>query len=253
MRRALITGASSGIGRELARIMARDGWSLLLSGRDEAALKSLAAELGGAEIAVVDLAEPDGAARLAALAVAEKRPLDALVNNAGFGAIGAFDKLDWGQQADLLRVNIVAATELAHRLLPALRARPRGYVLNNASVAGFLPGPFMAVYYASKAYLLSWSEAVSEELRGTGVTVTALCPGPTSTAFSERAGIGRTGAFSGGGMTAEAVARIGYQAMLAGRPVAVSGVMNQVLTQLVRLTPRAIARRAVRRLQEGRV
>jgi uncharacterized protein len=252
MRRALITGASSGIGSEFARLMAADGWHLLLTGRNAAALDALAAELGGAETLVLDLTAPGAVETLAARTLAEGRPLDALINNAGFGAIGAFDKLDWPRQAALLQVNVVAATELVHRLLPALRARPRGYILNDASVAGFLPGPFMAVYYASKAYLLSWSEALSEELRGTSVTVTALCPGPTHTAFNTRAGIAGSLGPNIASMTARTVAEIGYRAMLAGRPVAVAGWTNRLLVQLTRFTPRTVLRRAVRRVQQGR-
>lgn len=253
MRRALITGASSGIGRELARLMAADGWSLVLSGRDTAALDSLAEELGGAEVIALDLAAPGAPAELVARATANDNLVDALINNAGFGTIGAFDAAEWPRLAGLLQVNVVAATELAHRLLPGMRQRRFGYVLNNASVAGFLPGPFMATYYASKAYLLSWSEALSEELRGTGVRVTALCPGPTATSFSERAGISPTlGLSTMGSMDARSVAAIGYRAMLAGRPVAVTGVLNNILVQLTRLTPRVVTRRAVRRLQENR-
>jgi len=253
MRRALITGASSGIGRELARLMAADGWSLVLSGRDEAALGRVAQELGGAEVVALDLAAPGAPAELAARATANDAPVDALVNNAGFGAIGPFEATDWPRLAGLLQVNVVAATELAHRLLPPMRQRRFGYVLNNASVAGFLPGPFMATYYASKAYLLSWSEALSEELRGTGVRVCALCPGPTTTNFSARAGIAQGRPVSDFGvMDARSVAEIGYRAMLAGRPVAVTGVLNNVLVQAMRATPRAVLRRAVRRLQEGR-
>jgi uncharacterized protein len=252
MRRALITGASSGIGREFARLMAADGWHLMLTGRDQAALAALADELGGAETIAFDLTVPGAVATLAACATAEGKPLDALINNAGFGAIGAFDGLEWPRQEAMLQLNVVAATELAHRLLPALRARPRAYILNDASVAGFLPGPFMAVYYASKAYLLSWSEALAEELRGSSVTVTALCPGPTHTAFNTRAGIARPRSLDVGSMAARPVAEIGYRAMLAGKPVAVAGWTNRTIVQLLRLTPRAVARRAVRRMQESR-
>jgi short-subunit dehydrogenase len=252
MRRALITGASSGIGREFARLMAADGWHLMLTGRDGAALEALARELGGAETLVLDLVRPGAVAELASKATADGRPLDALINNAGFGALGAFAAIDWQRQAELLQVNVVAATELVHRLLPALKAQPRGYILNDASVAGFLPGPFMAVYYASKAYLLSWSEALAEELRGTTVSVTALCPGPTRTAFNQRAGIGRPTRFNPGSMDARSVAEIGYRGMLAGRAVVVPGVINGTIVQLLRLTPRVVARRGVRRFQESR-
>jgi short-subunit dehydrogenase len=252
MRRALITGASSGIGREFAHIMAEDGWHLVLTGRNRAALDSLAAELGGgAEVMTFDLAQPGAVAALAEQATAGDLPLDAVFNNAGFGTIGPFDGVDWQRQAELLQVNVVAATELVHRLLPALRRRPRAYILNDASVAGFVPGPFMAVYYASKAYLLSLSEALAEELRGTPVTVTALCPGPTRTAFNQRAGIGESG-FSIGAMDAKSVAMIGYRAMLAGDAIAIAGWRNRALVQALRLAPRAFVRRAVRRLQASR-
>jgi uncharacterized protein len=251
MRRALITGASSGIGREFAHIMAEDGWHLVLTGRNRAALDQLAEELGGAAVMTFDLAQPGAVAQLAEQVTAGDLPLDAVFNNAGFGTIGPFAELDWQRQAELLQVNIIAATELAHRLLPSLKRRPRAYILNDASVAGFVPGPFMAVYYASKAYLLSWSEALAEELRGTPVTVTALCPGPTRTAFNRRAGIGESG-FSVGSMDAKSVAMIGYRAMLAGDALAVAGWRNRALVQALRLAPRAFVRRAVRRLQASR-
>lgn len=250
MRRALITGASSGIGREFAHIMAADGWHLMLTGRNREALDRLASDLGGAEVVALDLAATGAVAELAARAT-DGAPLDAVFNNAGFGVIGPFDAIGWPRQAELLQVNIVAATELVHRLLPALKRRPRAYILNDASVAGFVPGPFMACYYASKAYLLSWSEALNEELRGTPVSVTALCPGPTRTEFNKRAGIGEAG-FSVGSMDAKTVAMIGYRAMLAGDAIAIAGWRNRTLVQALRLVPRALVRRAVRRLQASR-
>ena len=247
-RRALITGASSGIGLELARLMAADGWRLVLSARDAAALAALATELGDAEVIAADLAQPDAVARLAVAALASGR-VDALVNNAGFGSAGEFLELE--SHADMLQVNVAAPTELARQLVPAMRQRGRGYVLNVASVASFLPGPYMAVYYASKAYLLSWSEALGEELHGSGVSVTALCPGPTVTGFAARAGLNPM-PFHAGAMDAATVAAIGYRAMLAGRAIAVTGLANRAAVQALRFAPRAVVRRAVARLQAKR-
>src|SRR3989475_8551934 len=188
---ALITGASSGIGLELARVLAEHGHDGGLVARSEATLQSLAAELKArdvrAHVIVVDLSAP-GAAKAVVDRVRDLAlEIDVLVNNAGYGVYGPFLETSLDAELAMIRVNIVALTELTKRLLPAMVARKRGKILNVASTAAFLPGPLMAVYYATKAYVLSFSEAIANELEGTGVTVTALCPGPTASGFQAAA------------------------------------------------------------------
>ena len=257
-RRALVTGASAGIGLALARRMARDGWDLALTARNEAGLEAVAAELRdryGAETRVVpaDLADPDGPGAVQRALERDGFPIEFLANNAGFGTWGPFSGQTLDSQLEMLRVNVLALTELTHRFLPGMRALGRGRVLNVASTAAFQPGPDMAVYYASKAYVLHFSEALGYELRGTGVTVTALCPGPTESEFQARAGMtdSRVGA-NPLMMDAEAVADAGYRAALSGTPVAIPGAANRLGAWLVRFTPRALARRTTAFLNSPR-
>jgi uncharacterized protein len=239
---ALVTGASSGIGRELARELARDGHDLVLTARRVAPMRALAAELErqGVAPAVIgaDLSRPGAAAELAAAIDARSLEVEVLVNNAGLGALGRFDRADPVRIGEMLNVNIVALTELTRLMLPGMVARGRGRVMLVASTAGFLPGPGMAVYFATKAYVLSFGEAIAQELQGTGVTVTTLCPGATATNFfavagSEHGVMRRM-------MSAAEVARIGYRGLKAGRRVVIAGLHNQVLAVGSRLTPHAI-------------
>jgi hypothetical protein len=245
---ALVTGASAGIGVELARLLAADGHALVLTARDEARLNRLADELrqsGSPEVRVLpaDLARPDACAKIAAeLAGAE---VEILINNAGFGILGPFAQADLQKQLDLLQVNITALTQLTGLVLPGMIQRRRGRVMNVASVAAWVPGPLMATYFASKAYVLSLSLALSCECRGTGVTVTAVCPGTTQTEFFARAGSAALA--RGHMMSAAAVARIGYEAMLKGKPLVVTGFINKLLAQSTRLAPRMLLARAVDR------
>ncbi|MBV9537437.1 MAG: SDR family oxidoreductase [Acidisphaera sp.] len=243
---ALITGASSGIGAALARVFGRAGHDVVLSARREDRLRALAAELGpSARVVPADLRDADAPARLLAAA----GPIDVLVNNAGLGAAGRFDRVDLERHLDVLRVNVMALTALTRLVLPDMVQRGRGRVLNIASTASFQPGPGIGVYCASKAFVLSLSEAVHAELAGTGVTVTAVCPGLTRSEFAEVAGLD-TRLFRYA-MTAEAVAEQAVAATLAGRRLLVTGTGNRLATLGVRLMPRAtvlaIARRVMAR------
>lgn len=246
---ALVTGASSGIGRELARCAGAEGYNLVLSGRNEAALADLARQIEAASGVTArpcpaDLSKPGAAGDLwtRACALAEG-PIHVLVNNAGLGRYGDFasDTDGDAREDELIAVNIVAATELMRLAIHAMRHRGAGRVLNVASAAGFMPGPNMAVYHASKAYLLHLSEAVAEELKSTSITVTALCPGATRTAFFERAETETTWLMKLTPMpSAETVAKAGWRACMAGRRVVVTGADNKLFTFLTRLAPRRL-------------
>ena len=248
---ALVTGASYGIGRELAVCCARGGFDLVLVARSGDKLRSLAAEIASrypvmARVLEADLSKPEAPEAIAKEVSGEKDELSILVNNAGFGANGAFASLAVDVQRELLQVNVVALTHLTRLLLPGMLARHRGRILNVASTAAFQPGPLMAVYYASKAYVLSLSEALSEELRGTGVTVTALCPGPTASGFRARAEMQGSRLFSRPAMDARNVAETGYAAMMAGKAIVIPGLPNRLLAQSVRISPRFVVRRIAR-------
>lgn len=250
---ALITGASSGIGLELARLFAHDGYGLVLVARDAKKLEQAAQSLQGegpVRIIAQDLSEADGAKRLAQELLRLKIEINALVNNAGVGIMGRFDEMDLERQLHMLHLNVTALTELTWHCLGAMRRRRRGRILNVASTAAFQPGPGMAVYYASKAYVLSFSQALSEELRDSGIHVTALCPGPTRTEFGRRSGMERSRLFQTWTMDAATVARIGYQGLRQGRPVVVTGWANRLLAFSTRVVPRAWAARVVRVMQE---
>lgn len=244
----LITGASSGIGRELARCFAADGVRLALTARSGGPLQDLAAELRkkhrlDARVFIVDLARAEGPAQLSNLLQTAGLKPDILVNNAGFGAHGSFAGLPLERQLEMIQLNIASLTHLTRLFLPGMIQRRRGGVLNVASTAAFQAGPTMAVYYATKAYVLSLSEALAEETRGTGVTITALCPGPTHSNFSAAVGLRPSSLFSRVAMSAEEVAKLGHEAFREGKVVAVTGFRNKVLTWAVRFVPRKVARR----------
>ena len=243
---ALVTGASAGIGAELARELARHGHDLVLTARRVAPMQALAEELRrtGAEATVIaaDLSRPGAVPALLEDVAGRALDIDVLVNNAGFGAAGRFARMDPGRLGGMLQVNIVALTELTRLLLPGMIARGRGRIMLVASVAGFQPGPHMAAYFASKAYVLSLGEALSYELRRTGVTVTTLCPGATATEFFAIAGAdnSKMARRLRRMMRAEDVARLGYRALVAGRRVMITGAMNRVLAFAGRYAPRRL-------------
>lgn len=255
---ALITGASGGIGLELARLFAAGGYDLVLVARSADKLEELAGELrkhgGAVRVLAKDLAKPESPEEVFRELEAAGVAVDVLVNNAGFATYGPFVEIDLGRELEELQLNVVTLTHLTKKLLPGMLARRRGGVLNLASTAGFQPGPLMAVYYATKAYVISFSEALAEELSGTGVTVSVLCPGPTATGFQRRAGMEASKLFSGMLQVADAaaVARAGYEGFRAGKRIVIPGLINKVGVQSIRISPRALAAKMVKRMQERR-
>lgn len=255
---ALVTGASGGIGWELAREFAAGGYDLVLVARSAGKLEELAEELRSRHQATVrvlakDLAQPGSPEEVFQEMEAAGVAVDVLVNNAGFGTSGPFVETDLQAELEQLQLNVATLTHLTKKFLPGMVARRRGGVLNVASTAAFQPGPFMAVYYATKAYVLSFSEALAEELRDTGVTVSVLCPGPTTTGFHQRAGLGDK--LLGGPLKmsdAAAVARAGYQGFKEGKRIVIPGRGNRLLAGSVRFMPRKVVTKVVRRMQERR-
>jgi short-subunit dehydrogenase len=253
---ALITGASGGIGYELAKLLARKCNRLVLVARSAGTLNRLREELertGDVDILVIpkDLSAKTSPLEIYQELAAKNITVDVLINNAGFGDHNALVDADWTKLADMLAVNITALTHLTRLFAKGMVERRNGKILNVSSSAAFQPGPFMAVYYASKAYVLSFTEALAEELRGTGVTVTALCPGPTATGFARTAGAERSLLFRFKKPAAAVdVARYGYKAMLRGRTVAVHGMLNKLIIWSIRFSPRAIPPMIVRRLHK---
>ncbi len=252
---ALITGASSGIGLELAHLFARDGYRLVLVARNRSTLRQLGDDLQSrysitVRIEPKDLAHPATPAELYQDLQESGILLDVLVNNAGFGGAGDFAHTDWNHEAEMMQVNMVAVTHLTKLFLPQIRAR-EGMIMNVASTAAFQPGPFMAVYYASKAYVLSFTEALAEELRGTGVKISCLCPGPVKTNFQKRAYITNTPlANSPLLVDVREVARVGYEGLKQGKRIVIPGWKNRVGVELLRISPRQMVTKVVRRIQE---
>jgi uncharacterized protein len=253
---ALITGASGGIGEQFARQLAARGVNLILVARTASKLEALAKDLSDTysvqtTVIAQDLTRPEAARQIGARVRELGLNVDLLINNAGFASYGEFAALPLAHELEMIQVNITALTELTHRLLPGMLERRRGRVLNVASTAAFMPGPLMAVYYASKAYVLSFSEALGEELRGSGVHVTALCPGPVATGFQDRAQMQESKLVSGANalMSAEEVAREGLAAMFAGQAVRVVGRVNKIQTLMPRFLPRSAVPRLVKQAQ----
>jgi short-subunit dehydrogenase len=239
-RAALITGASSGIGLELARLFARDGYDLVLVARNRPNLESLAKELQSKHqvqitVIVQDLADPSAPDAIVEELVNQSIDIDVLVNNAGTHVYGEFVEAGLEQQLAMIQVNTTALVHLTHLLLPGMIRRRSGRILNVGSIGSFTPGPLNAVYCATKAFVLSFSEAIGAELSGTGVTVTALCPGATATAFITRYGLQDVRLFRNA-MSPKCVARIGYRALQRGRPVVVAGLKNQLQVLAFQLT-----------------
>jgi short-subunit dehydrogenase len=245
---ALVTGASSGIGAALARELARHGHDLVLTARRTEPMRALAEELKAAgavsTVIAADLNRPGAAEQLAKELESRALAIDVLVNNAGLGAAGPFHESDLSRVSEMLQVNVVAPTELTRALVPGMVQRGYGRVLIVSSTAAFQPGPTMAVYSATKAFELSFGEAISHELRGTGVTVTTLCPGPTRSGFTDVANTGTSMLFVGpmaNVMTSAEVARHGYRAMAAGKRVHVVGFTNKLVVASGRFSPHAIS------------
>lgn len=242
---ALITGASSGIGEAFAHALAKPGDTLILVARSQGRLEALAAKLRAdhgiaVEVIAADLSRPGSGPLLAAEVSKRGFSVDLLINNAGFGSAGPFAKEDPARDAEMINLNVSAVVELAHAFLPAMLERGRGGILNVASVAGFQPTPNMAIYGATKAFVLSFSEALWAETRRRGVKVTALCPGPVDTPFFEATGNPelRKAVPKNMFMTADQVARMALAALEAGQPVLVPGVTNKLVTWGPRLLPR---------------
>lgn len=259
---ALITGASSGIGLDLAKLMAPD-FDLIITARNQAELEKIANELQTAHgnhvhVIPADLAQPEAPQQIFAEIERRGLPVDILINNAGFGSYGSFAESDPRTSLDMVEVNIAALTALTRlaltaltRLaLPGMIQRKQGRIMNVASTAGFQPGPLMAVYYATKAYVIMFSEAIANELKGSGITVTCFCPGATATNFAERANMEESRLFKLGAMKSRDVAIAGYKGMMAGKGLVIPGLLNKTVAMSVRFSPRKLVTAISRSLQE---
>jgi short-subunit dehydrogenase len=257
-RTALVTGSSGGIGLEIAKELARKGFDIALVARRRDTLEAAAGQLEGkfdikAHVFAADLRRSDAPEQIFDFLHNENIPIEVLVNNAGFGVGGEFSETELTRELEMIQVNIGALTHLTKLFLPPMVRARTGRILNVASTAAFQPGPLMAVYYATKAYVLSFSQALAEELRNTGVTVTALCPGPTQTDFAEAAQMTNSRLFTTFGIAdADDVARYGVRAMLRGKRLAIPGIRNKVLAQANRIAPRALSAKLARLAQESR-
>ncbi len=240
---AVVTGASGGIGLEMAKLLAADQYDLVLVARGEAQLRQVADALARehqitTHVVAIDLSKAGAAEHVAELVEEKGLSIDVLVNNAGYGVYGPFGETDTDAELGMIQLNVAALTHLTKLLLPQMLVRKSGRILNVASTAAFQPVPLMAAYGATKAYVLSFSEALANELVGTGVSVTALCPGVTRTSFLARARMEESKLARGKGMSPETVARAAYQALMRGKRVIVPGFGNKVLTQTPRFLPR---------------
>ena len=242
---ALITGASAGLGADFARQLSAKGRQLVLVARRKDKLDALVAELGNARAIDMDLSMAGAAGSLMADIAAQDEHVELLVNNAGFGLTGRFARLDGKRQRQMIDLNCGALVELAHAVLPGMIERGSGKILNVASTAAFQPGPGMAVYFATKAFVLSFSEALHEEVKGQGVTISALCPGPTATEFGEVAGFGPSNPSSKLAAASAPVAAAGLEGLERGKAIIIPGLMNKATAQAHRFLPRAVVRRAV--------
>jgi short-subunit dehydrogenase len=257
---ALITGASTGIGYALSRLFAADRHNLVLVARQEQRLTQVADDLQrefgiSIKVIVADLSRPEAPQTIVDTVRTASLPIEYLVNNAGIGLGGKFADTDLMVELDMMQLNMGALVHLTKLFLPDMLSRRSGRIMNVASTAAFQPGPLMAVYYATKAFVLSFSEAIANELKGTGVTVTALCPGPTESEFQKRAHIENTRLIKGklmGWMTAEAVAKIGYAGLMHGKRLVIPGLINKLGVQSVRISPRVATAQVARLLQESR-
>jgi short-subunit dehydrogenase len=254
---ALVTGASSGIGLELARVFAKQGYGLVIAARDEARLREVANEIQtrykvAVRVLAADLAQANAPQQIFDQLQHGGIAIDVLINNAGFGTYGAFSQTDLDTELQLLQVNIKALTHLTKLFLPQMVQRRCGKILNVASTAAFQPGPMMAVYYASKAYVLSFSQALGEELHGSGVSVSCLCPGPTTSGFQARAAMQKSKLMSGTMMGARAVALAGYRGLMRKQPVIIPGARNRGFALLSKFLPGKTVLQIIKRAQEQR-
>jgi short-subunit dehydrogenase len=254
-RTALVTGASSGIGLEFARVFAHNGYNLVLVARSEQKLDELKREIeknAGVSVKVIikDLAREEAPQEIYSELEREGVRVDALVNSAGYALYGKFTETDAEDELNMMKVNMLALTKMTKLFLPGMVERGHGRLLNLASMAAFQPGPLMSVYYATKAYVLFFSEGIANELKGTGVTVTALCPGPSSSGFQKRAAMEQSRLVQSGLMDVRTVARLGYRGLMQGKTVVVPGRRNALFTLFPRLVPRDLAAAIIRQAQE---
>jgi uncharacterized protein len=251
----LITGASKGIGAEFAKIFSAKGYDLVLVARTKdllSKIKSKTKTINNSVMAVaMDLSKPNSPKQLFDALSKQKIQVDVLVNNAGFGDWGAFESSDLQKQTEMIAVNVTSLTEMTHLFLAQVDKSKQSYILNLGSVAGFVPGPYMSVYFATKAYVLSFSEALSAELLGTNTSVTCLCPGPTRSEFSKTANV-KSSNFDGKIPSAYEVAIFGYNSMLNKEVIAIPGTQNKMLANLPRFLPRSTVRRKMAERQVGK-
>jgi short-subunit dehydrogenase len=252
---ALITGATEGIGYELAKCFARDRHDLVLVARNREKLERVASEISascGVRVSTIvqDLSVQEGARRVFDEVRSQGVAVDFLVNNAGVGTYGLFAEADLERELAMMQLNMISLTVLTKLFLPEMLRRRSGRILNVASTAAFQPGPLMAVYYATKAYVVSFTEALANELQGSGVAASVLCPGPTRSRFQESAGMGASKLFRSGVMEASDVAETGYRALMKGKTTIIPGLRNKMLAFSVRLGPRKLLPSIVRRFQE---
>lgn len=255
MATALITGASSGIGLELAKIFTNNKINLILVARSENKLVALAHELQqqGVKVQVLakDLSEYKTAKEVFDWCTQQNVEIDYLVNNAGVGDFGFFNESDWTKQEQMINLNITTLTYLTHLFLPGMVTRKNGKIMNVASTAAFQPGPLMSVYFATKAFVLFFTEAIANELEGTGITVTALCPGATASGFQAAASMEDSKLVKGKKIpSSKEVAAYGYKAMMQGKVVAIHGIKNYLLAQGARFSPRSLTVKVARWLQD---
>jgi uncharacterized protein len=258
MKTALITGASSGIGFEFTKLLAADGYNLVLIARDEQKLREIADSLPtklnvSVKIYPKDLSVTSDTEDLVRQIGEEVGKIEILVNNAGFGLSGAFVETDLARELEMIELNVVSLVIFTKLLAREMAQRKSGKILNVASTAAFQPGPYMAIYYATKAFVLSFSEALAEELKESGVTVTALCPGPTATQFSKRAELEKSRLFKGGivpVLDAATVAKIGYHGLRKGQRLVIPGLINKIGVFSVRLTPRKLVAQIAKQLNK---
>jgi uncharacterized protein len=252
---ALITGATSGIGLELAKVHARLGGDLVLVARNKEKLLEIKTEFEskyGIEVLIIekDLSRKDAGQEVYNETMSHQITIEILINNAGFGDYGMFAETDWFKEYEMITLNIIALTQLTKLYGQDMIANGTGKIMNVASIAAFSPGPKMAIYYATKAYVLSFSEAIANEMADQGVTVTTLCPGPTKTGFEKAAALEESGLFKKQKIaTSRSVAEFGYKEMMKGTVIAIPGFMNWLMTKLLLFIPRGLVVKAVRKIQ----